>query len=98
MSSANVYDVTEWSVGNPYEDIGTVINGIIADIKRRQTQSDLNDRGKPGAVIYIPPGADRRIGTRLHVFEHPVQHAPGRAETLARNLAGGQPHSGGYFC
>ena len=32
MRSPNVYDVTEWSVGNPYDDVGVVINSIIADI------------------------------------------------------------------
>jgi hypothetical protein len=56
MSSSNYYDVTEWPVGNPYVDIGEVINSIIADIKDRQTITDMNDGGKPGAVIYIPPG------------------------------------------
>jgi len=56
MASNNYYDVTEWNVGNPYEDIGEVINSIIADIKGRQTDSDINGGGKPGAVIYIPPG------------------------------------------
>lgn len=56
MTDKNYYDVTEWSVGNPYEDIGEVINSIIADIKSRQTDNDVNEGGKPGAVIYIPPG------------------------------------------
>ncbi|MED4229079.1 NosD domain-containing protein [Neobacillus cucumis] len=56
MASKNFYDVTEWPVGNPYEDIGEVINSIIADIKSRQTDTDVNKGGKPGAVIYIPPG------------------------------------------
>ncbi|WP_208589689.1 NosD domain-containing protein [Gracilibacillus suaedae] len=56
MASKNYYDVTEWPVGNPYEDIGEVINSIIADIKSRQTDTDVNKGGKPGAVIYIPPG------------------------------------------
>lgn len=56
MGSRNYYDVTEWNVGNPYEDIGAVINSIIADIKSRQTESDVKEGGKPGAVIYIPPG------------------------------------------
>ncbi|MBZ9939237.1 right-handed parallel beta-helix repeat-containing protein [Mesorhizobium sp. BR1-1-16] len=64
MSSANVYNVTEWSVGNPHEDIGAVINSIIADIKRRQAVSDLHEGGKPGAVIYIPPG-DFRLRTQV---------------------------------
>lgn len=56
MASENYYDVTEWNIGNPYEDIGEVINSIIADIKKRQTDSNHNESGKPGAVIYIPPG------------------------------------------
>lgn len=56
MSSNNYYDVTEWGEGNPFEDIGLVINSIIADIKNRQTDTDVNDGGKPGAVIYIPHG------------------------------------------
>lgn len=56
MSSNNYYDVTEWNTGNPYDDIGEVINSIIADIKSRQTKADVNEGGKPGAVIYIPPG------------------------------------------
>jgi len=56
MASKNYYDVTKWNVGNPYEDIGEVINSIIADIKSRQTDSDIHEGGKPGAVIYIPAG------------------------------------------
>ncbi|WP_248928561.1 NosD domain-containing protein [Paenibacillus hamazuiensis] len=56
MASKNYYDVTDWPVGNPYEDIGEVINSMIADIKSRQTDIDVNQGGKPGAVIYIPPG------------------------------------------
>jgi len=56
LAGNNFYDVTEWSVGNPYEDIGAVINSIIADIKSRQTDINVNEGGKPGAVIYIPPG------------------------------------------
>ena len=64
LPSANVYNVTEWSVGNPYEDVGVVINSIIADIKRRQAVRDLSDWGKPGAVIYIPPG-DFRLVTQV---------------------------------
>lgn len=56
MVNNNYYDVTEWNVGDPYEDIGEVINSIIVDIKRRQTDADMNEGGKPGAVIYIPPG------------------------------------------
>jgi inulin fructotransferase (DFA-I-forming) len=66
MPSANVYDVTEWPVGNPLEDIGAVINSIIADIKRRQAIADMNDGGKPGAVIYIPPG-DYRLRTQIRI-------------------------------
>ncbi|MEM6159215.1 NosD domain-containing protein [Erwinia sp. P6884] len=56
MTCNNHYDVTQWHTGNPYSDIGEVINSIIADIKSRQTQTDSNSGGKPGAVIAIPPG------------------------------------------
>lgn len=64
MSSSNYYDVTNWHVGNPSEDVGEVINSIIADIKERQTGTDVNDGGKPGAVIYLPPG-DYRLRTQV---------------------------------
>lgn len=64
MASKNYYDITEWSVGNPYQDIGEVINSIITDIKSRQTDVDINDGGKPGAVIYIPPG-DYHLTTQV---------------------------------
>ena len=66
MGSKNYYDVTEWSAGNPYEDIGAVINSIIADIKDRQADSDVNEGGKPGAVIYIPPG-DYHLTTQVMI-------------------------------
>jgi inulin fructotransferase (DFA-I-forming) len=64
MPSNNYYDVTAWPVGNPAKDIGEVINSIIADIKERQSASDVNDGGKPGAVIYIPPG-DYHLRTQV---------------------------------
>ncbi|CCQ47135.1 inulin fructotransferase [Pseudarthrobacter siccitolerans] len=64
MPSNNCYDVTTWPVGNPYEDVGEVINSIIADIKDRQADADVNQGGKPGAVIYIPPG-DYRLRTQV---------------------------------
>ncbi len=64
MSSSNYYDVTTWPVGNPGDDVGEVINSIIADIKRRQNLTDATDGGKPGAVIYIPPG-DYRLRTQV---------------------------------
>jgi inulin fructotransferase (DFA-I-forming) len=64
MSSSNYYDVTSWHVGNPSEDVGEVINSIIADIKDRQNVSNVNDGGKPGAVIYLPPG-DYRLRTQV---------------------------------
>ena len=31
MFDKNYYDVTNWDTGNPYEDIGEVLNSIIAD-------------------------------------------------------------------
>ena len=64
MAGPNTYDVTEWPDGNPYSDIGAVINSILADIKSRQSSPDLNDGGKPGAAIYIPPG-DYRLVTQV---------------------------------
>lgn len=64
MASQNHYDITEWTVGDPYEDIGAVINNIIADVKSRQTDSNVYEGGKPGAVIYIPPG-DYRLVTQV---------------------------------
>lgn len=30
MVPENYYDVTRWPVGNPYQDIGEVINSILA--------------------------------------------------------------------
>lgn len=64
MASTNRYDVTTWHVGDPHEDVGEVINSIIADVKSRQTSTDVDDGGKPGAVIYIPPG-DYRLRTQV---------------------------------
>lgn len=64
MASNNYYDVTEWPVGDPYKDVGEVINSIIADIKNRQADIDINDGGKPGAVIYLPPG-DYHLRTQV---------------------------------
>lgn len=47
------YDVTTFQGStSPYQDIGAVINEIIADIKALQTTQTT----RPGAVIYIPPG------------------------------------------
>jgi hypothetical protein len=66
MSRANSYDVTRWHVGDPAADIGEVINSIIADIKSRQSSSVDSDGGRPGAVIYIPPG-DYRLRTQVVV-------------------------------
>lgn len=66
MSSHNRYDVTTGTFGDPFDDIGAVINSIIADVKARQARSDLDDGGKPGAVIYIPPG-DYRLRTQVLV-------------------------------
>lgn len=64
MSGNNDYDVTTWPHGDPYDDIGEVINSIIADVKARQTESHADGRGKPGAVIHIPPG-DYRLRTQV---------------------------------
>lgn len=64
MASKNYYDVTTWGIGNPYDDIGEVINSILADVKSRQTDADIRDGGKSGAVIYIPPG-DYHLTTQV---------------------------------
>ncbi len=64
MSSSNHYDVTQWPNGDAHDDIGVVINDIIDDIKRRQHGTDENHGGKPGAVIYIPPG-DYHLRTQV---------------------------------
>lgn len=66
MAGKNYYDVTDWHVGNPYTDIGEVINSILADIKSRQQEKDVNDEGKPGAVIYIPSG-DYHLKTQVKI-------------------------------
>ena len=66
MKRNNYYDVTDWQVGNPYTDIGEVINSIIADIKSRQKDTNVNDGGKPGAVIYIPSG-DYHLKTQVKI-------------------------------
>ena len=66
MAGNNYYDVTDWHVGNPYTDIGEVINSILADIKSRQQETDVNDEGKPGAVIYIPSG-DYHLKTQVKI-------------------------------
>ena len=36
MEGKNFYDVTRWPVGNPYQDIGEVLNSILEDIRSRQ--------------------------------------------------------------
>ncbi|MDQ0922393.1 hypothetical protein QF038_000901 [Pseudarthrobacter sp. W1I19] len=64
MSSNNYYDVTTWPVGNAAKDVGEVINSIIADVKDRQSATDENSGGKPGAVIYLPPG-DYHLRTQV---------------------------------
>lgn len=64
VSSANYYDVTTWPIGNPADDVGEVINSIIADVKSRQIASVESDGGRPGAVIYLPPG-DYRLRTQV---------------------------------
>lgn len=66
MNCKNYYNVTEWGIGDPYYDIGEVINSIIADIKSRQNVSNINDGGKPGAVIFIPSG-DYHLRTQVMI-------------------------------
>jgi inulin fructotransferase (DFA-I-forming) len=64
MTGTTRYDVTAWPVGDPFTDVGAVINSIIADVKARQAVADTVDGGKPGAVIYLPPG-DYRLRTQV---------------------------------
>lgn len=64
MPGENYYDVTEWGLGNAREDIGAVINSILADVRKRQTNNNACEGGKPGAVIYIPPG-DYHLRTQV---------------------------------
>lgn len=64
MISSNYYDVTTEDFGNPYEDIGIVINNIINDIKQRQSNTNYQEGGKPGAVIFIPSG-DYHLHTQV---------------------------------
>lgn len=66
MENDFYYDVTKWPDGNPYEDVGAVINSIINDVKSRQNQTDVNEGGKPGAVIYLPP-ADYHLKTQVKI-------------------------------
>lgn len=66
MAGRNYYDVTKWQVGDPYEDVGEVINSILADIKSRQVEPDIREGGKPGAVIYLPPG-DYHLKTQVAI-------------------------------
>ena len=60
----NYYDVTQWPIGNAQEDIGQVINSILEDLKAHQSQTDFHEGGKPGAVIYLPPG-DYHLRTQV---------------------------------
>lgn len=63
--SYNSYDVTKWNCGiNSRDDIGAVINSIISNIKKEQTNKNLNGGGKPGAIIYIPSG-DYHLKTQV---------------------------------
>jgi len=64
MRSGYRYDVTTWPHGDPYDDLGAVINSILTDVKQSQGSGDPNDGGKPGAVIYLPPG-DYRLRTQV---------------------------------
>lgn len=66
MKFNNIYDVTNWPVGNPYFDLGEVINSMIADIKTRQKELEDEVFGKPGAVIRIPPG-DYKLKTQVTI-------------------------------
>lgn len=64
MTHSTRYDVTTWPVGDPVDDIGEVINSIIADVKARQTGLDDPRGSRPGAVIVLPPG-NYRLRTQV---------------------------------
>lgn len=64
MRENNFYDVTQWPYGDPYQDIGAVINNILDDIRSRQSEKNVGEGGKPGAVIYIPSG-DYHLKTQV---------------------------------
>jgi len=63
MSNTTRYDVTDWPVGDAFDDVGHVLNDMIAHLKRRQEEGAPGG-GKPGAVIHIPPG-DYRLRTQV---------------------------------
>ncbi len=64
MKTSYFYDVTKWKGGDPFDDIGAVINDIIRDIKKKQSKRNKNDGGKPGAAIFIPSG-DYHLRTQI---------------------------------
>lgn len=67
MTAENLYDVSQWPECDAHEDVGAVINAIIADVKRRQRAYDPEGGlGRPGATIYIPAG-DWRLATQVVV-------------------------------
>lgn len=56
-----------WQSGiDARDDIGKVINSIIADIKRNQKNKNVHDGGMPGAVIYLPPD-DYHLKTQVKI-------------------------------
>lgn len=69
MRKETFYDVTKWRDGDPYVDIGYVLNSIISDIKRRKSESETIDtcgEGYAGAVIFLPPG-DYPLKTQVRI-------------------------------
>lgn len=66
MTNHYSFDVTSGEHGDPHADIGAVINGILADVKARQSGDHAGDGGKPGALIHIPPG-DYRLRTQVKI-------------------------------
>ncbi|RZI92509.1 MAG: right-handed parallel beta-helix repeat-containing protein, partial [Microbacterium sp.] len=66
MSNENSFVVTAGDHGDPHDDIGAVINSILADVTQRQERADVRDGGRPGVVIRIPPG-DYRLRTQVRI-------------------------------
>lgn len=67
MEHSNYYNVMNWQSGiDARDDIGKVINSIIADIKKNQKNKNVHDGGMPGAVIYLPPD-DYHLKTQVKI-------------------------------
>ena len=55
MTHNNYYDVTQWHIGNPYKDIGEVINSIILILKNDKPQLMLITAGNLAPLSIFRP-------------------------------------------